>query len=57
VKHPLFVNMLIGGITPILWVKRLEQLGYKVVVCARAMHELRDAWKNAGRMESWLRRR
>ena len=30
VKHPLFVNMLTGGVTPILSVKGLEQLGYKI---------------------------
>src|SRR5262249_12994243 len=28
VKYPLFVNMLSGGVTPILQVKDLEQLGY-----------------------------
>ena len=47
VKHPLFVNMLSGGVTSILSVKELEQLGYKIVVspieslmvCARAMCE------------------
>src|SRR5271154_7165609 len=33
VKHPLFVNMLTGGVTPILPVKELEQLGYKLVGC------------------------
>ena len=33
VKHPLFVNMLTGGVTPILPVKELEELGYKIVVC------------------------
>src|SRR5687767_2764349 len=56
VKHPLFVNMLTGGVTPILSVKELEQLGYKVVVCpieslmvcAGAMRDLCDAWKNTG---------
>jgi 2-methylisocitrate lyase-like PEP mutase family enzyme len=32
VKHPLFVNMLTGGVTPILSVKELEQLSYKIVV-------------------------
>jgi hypothetical protein len=33
VKHPLFVNMLTGGVAPILSVTELEQLGYKIVVC------------------------
>src|SRR6266436_5171063 len=59
VKHPLFVNMLTGGMTPILSVKELEQLGYKIVVCpieslmvcARAMRDLCDAWKNTGRVD------
>src|SRR5437762_10743460 len=59
VKYPLFVNMLSGGVTPILPVKELEQLGYKIVVCpiesllvcARAMRELCDAWKTTGRVD------
>src|SRR5881296_2459831 len=59
VKHPLFVNMLSGGVTPILPVNELEQLGYKVVVCpiesllvcARAMRELCQAWKTTGRVD------
>ncbi len=59
VKHPLFVNMLSGGVTPILPVKELEDLGYKVVVCpieslmvcARAMRDLCDAWKTGGRVD------
>src|SRR5882724_9682674 len=59
VKYPLFVNMLSGGVTPILPVKELEQLGYKIVVCpieslmvcARAMRELCAAWQNAGRVD------
>jgi 2,3-dimethylmalate lyase len=45
--------------TPILSVKDLEQLGYKIVVCpieslmvcARAMRDLCDAWKNTGRVD------
>jgi 2-methylisocitrate lyase-like PEP mutase family enzyme len=59
VKHPLFVNMLTGGVTPILAVKELEQLGYKIVVCpieslmvcARAMRDLCEAWKATGRVD------
>ena len=51
--------MLTGGVTPILSVKELEQLGYKIVVCpieslmvcARAMRDLCDAWKNMGRVD------
>jgi 2-methylisocitrate lyase-like PEP mutase family enzyme len=33
VPHPLLVNMLTGGVTPILTVAELERLGYKIVVC------------------------
>lgn len=33
VKHPLLVNMLTGGVTPILTVEELHKLGYKIVVC------------------------
>src|SRR5262245_24952574 len=33
VRHPLLVNMLTGGVTPILSVDELGRLGYKIVVC------------------------
>lgn len=33
VKKPLLVNMLSGGVTPILTVEELGKLGYKIVVC------------------------
>src|SRR2546421_613466 len=33
VPHPLLVNMLTGGVTPILTVDELGRLGYKIVVC------------------------
>src|SRR5207302_482051 len=33
VPHPLLVNMLTGGVTPILPVEELGRLGYKIVVC------------------------
>lgn len=33
VPHPLLVNMLTGGKTPILTVEELGRLGYKIVVC------------------------
>jgi len=33
VGKPLLVNMLTGGVTPILTVEELQQLGYKIVVC------------------------
>ena len=60
VKYPLFVNMLTGGVTPILPVGDLEQLGYKIVVCpieslmvcARAMRELCQAWQTTGRVDN-----
>jgi methylisocitrate lyase len=59
VKYPLFVNMLTGGVTPILPVEQLEQLGYKIVVCpiesvmvcARAMRDLCEAWKKESRVD------
>lgn len=59
VKHPLFVNMLSGGVTPILPVQELEHLGYKIVVCpieslmvcARAMRDLCESWKTTGRVD------
>lgn len=33
VHHPMLVNMLTGGVTPILSVDELDHLGYKIVVC------------------------
>jgi methylisocitrate lyase len=33
VRHPLLVNMLTGGVTPILPAEELGKLGYKIVVC------------------------
>jgi 2-methylisocitrate lyase-like PEP mutase family enzyme len=33
VGKPLLVNMLTGGVTPILTVEELQRLGYKIVVC------------------------
>ncbi len=33
VKYPLLVNMLSGGVTPILTIDELGKLGYKIVVC------------------------
>ncbi len=33
VSRPLLVNMLTGGVTPILGVEELAELGYKIVVC------------------------
>ena len=59
VKLPAFANMLTGSVTPILSVKELEQLGYKIVVCpiesllvcAKAMRDLCAAWKTTGRVD------
>ena len=59
VHHTLFVNMLSGGVTPVLPVSELEQMGYKIVVCpieslmvcARAMRDLCEAWKTTGRVD------
>jgi 2-methylisocitrate lyase-like PEP mutase family enzyme len=33
VRVPLLVNMLSGGVTPILTIEELQQLGYKIAVC------------------------
>jgi 2-methylisocitrate lyase-like PEP mutase family enzyme len=33
VRYPLLVNMLTGGVTPILTVEELGRMGYKIVVC------------------------
>jgi methylisocitrate lyase len=59
VKHPLLVNMLTGGVTPILSVDELGQLGYKIVVCpiesllvtGVAMNRLIDALMQKGRCD------
>lgn len=59
VKHPLLVNMLTGGVTPILSVDELGKLGYKIVVCpiesllvtATAMRKLIDALLIKGRVD------
>ena len=59
VTYPLFVNMLTGGVTPILPARDLEKLGYKVVVCpieslmvcARAMKDLCEIWSTTGRVD------
>lgn len=59
VRHPLLVNMLTGGVTPILTVDDLARLGYKIVVCpiesllvtAAAMQRLIDALLTRGRVD------
>jgi 2-methylisocitrate lyase-like PEP mutase family enzyme len=59
VRYPLLVNMLTGGVTPILPVAELQQLGYKIVVCpieslmvtAAAMKKLIQALLTTGRVD------
>ncbi len=59
VKYPLLVNMLSGGVTPILPVEELGQLGYKIVVCpietllvtGRAVQRLIEALMTRGRCD------
>jgi 2-methylisocitrate lyase-like PEP mutase family enzyme len=59
VKHPLLVNMLSGGVTPILTVDELQRLGYKIVVCpiesllvtATAVQRLIQALLTRGRVD------
>ena len=63
VPYPLFVNMLSGGVTPILSVGELERLGYKVAVCpveslmvtARAVREMCQAFLSEGRLDNHVR--
>jgi 2-methylisocitrate lyase-like PEP mutase family enzyme len=59
VRYPLLVNMLSGGVTPILPVADLQRLGYKVVVCpiesllvaGTAIRKLIDALLTRGRCD------
>jgi 2-methylisocitrate lyase-like PEP mutase family enzyme len=59
VRFPLLVNMLSGGVTPILPVAELQQLGYKIVVCpiesllvaGAAVRRLIDALLTRGRCD------
>src|SRR2546421_6843458 len=59
VNHPLLVNMLTGGVTPILPVPELERLGYKIVVCpiesllttGKAMQRLIERFVTTGRAD------
>ncbi len=60
VPHPLLVNMLWGGKTPILSVRELEQMGYKIVVCpiesllvsAYAVRDLIQTFARDGRVDA-----
>lgn len=59
VNYPLLVNMLTGGVTPILPVDELERLGYKIVVCpiesllvaGKAIQRLIAAFLSRGRAD------
>ena len=58
VRYPLLVNMLTGGVTPILTVDELERFGYKIVVCpiesllvGAAVQRLIDALLTRGRVD------
>jgi 2-methylisocitrate lyase-like PEP mutase family enzyme len=59
VRYPLLVNMLTGGVTPILTVDELGQLGYKIVVCpietllvaGKAVQRLIEALLTRGRCD------
>jgi 2-methylisocitrate lyase-like PEP mutase family enzyme len=59
VRYPLLVNMLSGGVTPILPVADLQRLGYKIVVCpietllvaGTAIRNLIDALLKNGRCD------
>jgi 2-methylisocitrate lyase-like PEP mutase family enzyme len=59
VKRPLLVNMLTGGVTPILPAEQLGQMGYKIVVCpiesllvtGAAIRRLIDALMTTGRVD------
>jgi 2-methylisocitrate lyase-like PEP mutase family enzyme len=60
VRYPLLANMLTGGKTPILPMRDLEQMGYKIAVCpiesllvtARAMQALCRALQQDGRVDT-----
>lgn len=64
VPYPLLVNMLWGGKTPILSVRELEQMGYKIVVCpiesllvsAYALRELIQTFARDGRVDAMASR-
>jgi 2-methylisocitrate lyase-like PEP mutase family enzyme len=59
VHRPLLVNMLTGGVTPILSVEELGEMGYKIVVCpiesllaaGRAILRLIDGLLTTGRVD------
>ena len=59
IDAPLFANMLTGGVTPIVSVPELQELGYKIavtaidslLVTAKAMRDLCTEWKEKGRVD------
>jgi 2,3-dimethylmalate lyase len=59
VRYPLLVNMLSGGVTPILTVEELGRLGYKILVCpietllvaGKAVQRLIEALMTRGRCD------
>ena len=59
VLHPILVNMLSGGVTPILAVRELHELGYKFVACpveslmvtVHAVRELCQVFSAEGRVD------
>ena len=63
VPYPLFANMLVGGKTPILSVKELENLGYKFVVspvetlmvCGTALQSMMHALRDEGTLTGYLK--
>ncbi len=62
VKHPVLVNMLSGGITPVLSRAELERLGYKIVVCpvetlqvcGASLLRLAHLWQQEGKVDDWV---
>jgi 2-methylisocitrate lyase-like PEP mutase family enzyme len=60
VPYPLLVNMLTGGVTPILPVEELGRLGYRIVVCpiesllvaGAAIRRLIEALQTRGRVDT-----
>jgi 2-methylisocitrate lyase-like PEP mutase family enzyme len=62
VRHPVLVNMLSGGITPVLRRTELEALGYKIVVCpvetlqvcGASLLRLAHLWQQEGKVDDWV---
>lgn len=64
ISRPQLVNMLVGGVTPILSADQLQELGFKIVVSpveslaitACAVRQLADAMLNQGRVDGLVDR-